>query len=167
MVFAAILPNTIKTRIKDIIDADTALVDKTDPKNKIRQVLVGTPPNKEYKDLTHPAIVITNSERWMEEKNRGPVVANKKTSVATTIRFDIILVVHMEDSNAAEKEVDRFWPLLEQRLYDFATLRKASDGTDPLCKDILIENVRRIPQMQGQELDGFTATLTVMIDPHD
>lgn len=166
MTIVAVDPNKLKTRIKSIIDGDIKLVDSTKPKDKIRTVLVGTPPNKEYKDLHHPAIVITNSERWMEEKNRGPVIDNKKSSVAVTIRFDIILVVHMEDSNAAEKEVDRFWPLLEQRLYDFATLRNI-DGTDPLCKDILLENTRRIPQMQGQELDGFTATLTVIIDPHD
>lgn len=167
MVFTAIDHNKIKVRIKAIIDLDTVLVDDDSPKGKIRQVLVGTPPNKDYKDLTHPAIVITNSERWMEEQNRGPVVANKKTSVATTVRYDIILVVHNEDSNAAEKELDKFWPLLEQRLYDFATLRLPPGDTDPLCKDILFENTRRIPQYQGQEIDGFRATLKVIIDPHD
>lgn len=167
MVFAAIDNNKIKVRIKAIIDLDTALVDDTAPKGKIREVLVGTPPNKDYKDLTHPAIVITNSERWMEEQNRGPVITNKKTSVATTVRYDIILVVHNEDSNAAEKELDKFWPLLEQRLYDFATLRLPPGLTDPLCKDILFENVRRIPQYQGQEIDGFRATLKIIIDPHD
>jgi len=123
MTIVAIDHQKIKKRIKAIIDGDILLVDVNNPKDKIRQVLVGTPPNKDYKDLHHPAIVITNSERWMEEKNRGPVVANQKTSVATTVRYDIILTVHMDDSNAAEAEVDRFWKLLEQRLYDFSTLR--------------------------------------------
>lgn len=167
MAIVAIDHNKNKVRIKDILEADSNFFDKTAPEGKVRQIIVGTPPNKDYKDLHHPALIITNSERWMEEQNRGPVVANKKTSVATTVRYDIILTTQNEDSNAAEKELDRLWPLLEQRLYDFATLRKASDGTDPLCKDILFENTRRIPQYQGQEIDGFRATLKVLIDPHD
>lgn len=167
MAIVAIDNNKIKTRIKNILEVAGSFFDKDSPKGKVRQILVGTPPNKDYKDLTHPALVITNSERWMEETNRGPVVANKKTSVATTVRYDLILTVQMEDSNAAEKEVDRLWILLEQRLYDFATLRKPSDDTDPLCKDILFTPIRRIPQFQGQEIDGFRATLEVLIDPHD
>lgn len=166
MTIVAIDNNKIKVRIKDILEADAAFFDKNNPKGKVREVIVGTPPNKNYKDLHHPALVITNSERWMEEQNRGPVIANKKSSVATIVRYDLILTVHNEDSNAAEKELDRLWPLLEQRLYDFSTLETVALA-DPLCKDILFENTRRIPQYQGQEIDGFRATLKVIIDPHD
>lgn len=164
MTIVAIDHNAIKTRIKDIIEAETTNLFGPD-KKKIREVVVGTPPNKDYKDLNHPAIVITNSERWMEERPRGPVISNQKSSVAATVRYDIILTVHMDDSNEAEKEVDRLWKLLEERLYDFSTLRK-TDNTDPLCKDILFETVRRIPQMQGQEIDGFRATLSITVDPN-
>ena len=164
MTIVAIDHNAIKTRIKDIIEADTTNLFGAD-KAKIRQVVVGTPPNKDYKDLNHPAIVITNSERWMEESNRGPVISNSKSSVRTIVRYDLILVVHTDDAPEAEKEVDRLFKLLEQRLYDFATLRNTG-GTDPLCKDILFEIIRRIPQMQGQEIDGFIATLRVEIDPN-
>jgi len=167
LVFTAIDNNKNKVRIKKIIDLDTALVDKDNPDGKLRSVLVGTPPNRDYKDQHHPALVITNSERWMEERNRGPVITNKKSSVAVTVRYDFILTVHMDDANAAEKEVDRLWPLIEQRMYDFATLRLPPGLTDPLCKDILFTPIRRIPQMEGQEIDGFRATLEVLIDPHD
>lgn len=164
MTIVAVDNNKIKTRIKDVLEGDSTLFGKD--KSKIREIVVGTPPNKDYNDLSHPALVVTNSERWMEESNRGPVIDNEKTSVRATVRYDIILTVHMDDSNAAEKEIDRLWILFEQRLYKFATLRKI-DGTDPLCKDILIEYVRRFPQMQGQEIDGFRATLAVLLDPSE
>ncbi len=154
--------NLTKTRIKAILDADPLLVGKT--KDFIRTVLVGTPPNKDYADLNHPAIVITNAERWMEEKHRGPDVGTVRSSVALTARYDIILVVQMDDYNEAEKEVDRFWVLLEKRLYDFITLELPTGGS-PLCKDIIFERTRRIPQLEGQEIDGFIATLTVLVDP--
>lgn len=165
MTIVAIDNQAIKVRIKDIIEADADLVDpdKKD-KTKLRTVLVGTPPNKDYKDLTHPALVITNAERWMEEKNRGPIIANVKTSVAAIVRYELILTVQADDSNAAEKDVDRLWKLIEERMYDFTTLR-TTGNLDPLCKDILFEIVRRIPQMEGQEIDGFRATLKVEIDP--
>lgn len=167
MTIISIDNNKIKTRIKDILEADPLFFNAANPKGLVRQIVVGTPPNKDYTDLNHPALVITNAERWMDESNRGVIVANQKTSVAAVVRYDIILTVHNEDSNAAEKEVDRFWPLLEQRIYDFTTLRKASDDTDPLCKDLIFENIRRIPQLEGQEIDGFKATLKLIIDPHD
>ena len=66
MVFAAIDSNDFKVRIKAIMENDTAFFDAANPKGKVRQVLVGTPPGKDYNDLTHPAVVITDNERWME-----------------------------------------------------------------------------------------------------
>lgn len=164
MAIVAIDHQKIKKRIKAIIEAEPLLFAKT--KTTIREVLVGTPPNKDYKDLSHPAMVITNSERWMEEENRGPVISNQKTSIKATVRYDIILVVHSEDAPEAEALSDALWILFEQQLYKFATLREPTGLTDPLCKDILLENTRRIPQLQGSEIDGFRSTLKVLIDPN-
>jgi len=164
MTIVSIDNQKIKKRVKAIIEDDTTLFGKDAA--KIRQVIVGTPPNQEYRDLHHPAIVITNSERWMEEENRGPVVNNQKTSVKAIARYDIILTVQMEDSNKAEAEIDRLWILFEQQLYKFATLRNPTGGLDPLCEDILLENTRRIPQFQGSEIDGFKSTLKVLINPN-
>ena len=167
MVFTAIDHNLFKTRIKAIIDGDIKLVDKDNPsKSLLRQVIVGTPPNKDYANLSHPALVITNSERWMEEKHRGPdSAAGARSSVETVIRYDCILTVQMDNSNEAEKEVDRFWKLFEERMYQFVTLELPAGGS-PLCKDIIFEVIRRIPQLEGQEIDGFIATLTILVDPN-
>lgn len=168
MVYTAIDNNAVKVRIKLIIDSTTTLVNKTTPsKSLLRQVRVGAPPNNEYKDLNHPALVITNAERWMEEQRRGPVIARAKSSVSTVVRYDIILVVHKEVSESAEKEVDRLFKLIEEQLYKFDNLQKPVDGTDPLCNSLILETTRRIPQFVGQEIDGFKATLSVEILPND
>lgn len=167
MVYTAIDNNTVKVRVKAIIDTDTLLVDKDNPEDKLREVLVGAPPNNEYKDLHHPALVITNSERWMEEQRRGPVIARVKTSVTATVRYDLILTVHKEESHDAEKEVDRLFKLIEERLYKFDNLQNPVGGTDPLCNSLILETIRRIPQFIGQEIDGFKATLAVEILPQD
>jgi len=165
MTIIAIDSNNFKVRIKALLEADTAFFDAANPKGKVREVRVGTPPNKDYKDLHHPAVVITDNERWMEEKHRGPDSGTVRTSVETTIRFDIVLVVQNEDAPAAEKEYNRLWKVLEETLYDHITL-EAVGGGSPLCKDILFEHTRRIPQMQGQEIDGFIGTLKVLVDPN-
>lgn len=165
MTIVSIDSNDFKVRIKNILEADAIFFDAANPKGKVREILVGTPPNKDYKDLHHPALVITDNERWMEEKHRGPDNGTVRTSVETILRYDIILVVQNEDAPAAEKEYNRLWKLLEQSLYDHITL-EAPGGGDPLCKDILFEFARRIPQMQGQEIDGFKATLKVLVDPN-
>lgn len=167
MPYTAIDNNEIKVRIKKIIDTEILLVDKKKPKTTIRTVLVGTPPNNNFKDLNHPALVITNSERWMEEKHRGEEANRTMSSVSTIVRYDLVLTVHKEDSIDAEKDVDKFFKLIEERLYQFTSLQDPTDGTDPLCNSILLETTRRIPQLQGQEIDGFKSTLTVEILPHD
>lgn len=165
MTIVAIDSNDFKVRIKAILEADTAFFDKDNPEGKVREVLVGTPPNKDYKDLHHPAIVITDNERWMEEKHRGPDEGTVRTSIETILRFDLTLTVHNDDAPAAEKEYNRLRKILQETLYDHITL-EAPGGGSPLCKDILFEYTRRIPQMQGQEIDGFTATLKVLVDPN-
>ena len=167
MPFTAIDNNAIKVRIKKIIDTEIKLVDPTNTKDKLRTVLVGTPPNNDFKDQTHPALVITNSERWMEEKHRGTEQNRTMSSVSTIVRYDLVLTVHKEDSPDAEKEVDRLFKLIEERLYAFTNLQDPTGGTDPLCNSILLETTRRIPQLQGQEIDGFKSTLLVEILPHD
>ena len=162
MVYTAIDNNAVKVRIKKIIDATTTLVDKDNPKGKLREVRVGAPPNNDYKDLHHPALVITNSERWMEESHRG------HAGVTTMVRYDIILIVHQEVSESAEKEVDRFFKLIEEQLYKFDHLDDpATPGTDPQAREFILETTRRIPQFIGQEIDGFKSTMTVEILPHD
>lgn len=167
MVYTAIDNNAIKVRIKLIIDKDLKLVDKDNPDDKLREVKVGAPPNNDYKDLHHPALIITNSERWMEQKKRGTVQARTKSSVTVIVRYDLVLTVHKDESKDAEKEVDRLTKLIEERLYQFDNLQNPTDGTDPLCQEILLENFRRIPQFTGQEIDGFRASLVVTIYPHD
>lgn len=167
MVYTAIDNNANKVRIKAIIDTEINLVDKDNPKDKLREVRVGAPPNNDYKDLHHPALTITNSERWMEEQRRGPVKDRIKSSVTITVRYDLILTVHKEVSESAEKEVDRLFKLIEERLYKFDNLQKPTDGTDPLCNSLILETTRRIPQFVGQEIDGFKSTLTVEILTHD
>lgn len=165
MTIVAIDSNDHKVRIKAILEADSAFFDKTAPKGKVRQVLVGTPPNKDYNDLSHPAVVITDNERWMEEKHRGPDSGTVRTSVETTLRYDIILTVQNEDAPAAEKEYNRLWKILEETLYDHITLEQPGGG-DPLCKDLIFEVTRRMPQYQGMEIDGFRAVLKVLVDPN-
>ena len=167
MPYTAIDNNAIKVRVKKIIDTEIKLVDTANPKDKLRTVLVGTPPNNNFKDLNHPALVITNSERWMEEEHRGPEKDRAITSISTIVRYDLILTVQKDDSIDAEKEVDRLFKLIEERLYQFTNLQKPADGLDPLCNSILLETTRRIPQLQGQEIDGFRSTLKVTIYPHD
>lgn len=168
MVYTAIDNNAVKIRIKEIIDATTTLVDKAAPsKSLLRLVQVGAPHNNNYEDLTHPALVITNAERWMEEQRRGPVIGRAKTSISTVVRYDLILTVHEEESQDAEKKADSFFKLIEEQLYKFDNLQKPSDGTDPLSNSLLLETIRRIPQFVGQEIDGFKATLAVEILPND
>ena len=167
MPFTAIDNNANKVRIKAIIDKDTTLVDKANPAGKLRQVMVGTPPGDDYNDLNHPALVITNSDRWMEEKIRGPVIGRKISSIDVIVRYDLILTVHKDQSNEAEKEVDRFFKLLEEGLYKFANLQNPVGGTDPLCDSIEFTVTQRIPQFKGQEIDGFKTTMTVTIKTHD
>lgn len=168
MVYTAIDNNAVKVRIKLIIDSTTTLVDKDNPKKTLlREVTVGAPPNNEYKDLHHPALVITNSERWMEEQRRGPVIARAKTSVSTVVRYDLILTVHEEESRDAEKKVDNLFKLIEEQLYKFDNLQNPTGGVDPLCNSLILETTRRIPQFVGQEIDGFKATLAVEILPND
>ncbi len=167
MVYTALDNNATKVRIKAIIDADTTLVDENNPKNKLRDVIVGVPPGDDYNDLNHPALVITNAERWMEEKIRGPVIARVISSVDVIVRYDLILTVHKDQSNEAEKEVDRLFKLLEEALYKFANLQNPVDGTDPLCDSIVFTTTQRIPQFKGQEIDGFKTTMTVTIKSHD
>ena len=167
MPYSAIDNNAIKVRVKKIIDTEILLVDKDNPKDKLRTVLVGTPPNNDFKDQIHPALVITNSERWMEESHRGVEINRTMTSIGTIVRYDLILTVQKDDSIDAEKEVDRLFKLIEERLYQFTNLQNPTGGTDPLCNSILLETTRRIPQLQGQEIDGFRSTLKVTIYPHD
>ena len=162
MVFTAIDINAIKVRIKKIVDAEILLVDTAKPKGKLREVKVGAPPNNNYKDLTHASLRITNSERWMEELHRG------HAGITTILRVDLILTVHKEVSEAAEKEVDRFFQLLENQLYKFDQLDDpAAPGTDPLCHEFVLETTRRVPQFIGQEIDGFKTTMVIEIHPHD
>lgn len=122
----------IKTRIKDIIEADEDLFDKKGEDGKLVEVFVGRPFSNSLSAHSTPFCFITNDDLMEQDRATGSIESNAATISNHIIRYQVVLVDDGTDGQDAEKLLDNLQKKLKERLKSNITLVKPSDSSDPL-----------------------------------
>jgi len=155
----------IKTRIKEIIEADKDLYDSKGVDGKIATVYIGFPKNKNINAIAPtPYCVITNHVDLLKVEPYAQVVNNQWTSKKNWIKLLIIVVDRQESGELVEKSLDSILQKLISTLDKNVSLRK-SDGTDAKAKQSVCARVDAMSagQYQGKATDGFAATFEILV----
>lgn len=156
----------IKTRIKEIIEADKDLYDPKGVDGKIATVYIGFPKNKNINAISPtPYCVITNHVSLLKIDPYSQVVNNSWKSKKNFLKLLLIVVDRQDSGETVEKSLDGIMQKLINRLDCFVDLRKPSDGTDAKAKQSICTEVSAMSagQYQGKATDGFAVTFEVLV----
>lgn len=156
---------SIKTRIKEIIEADKDLFDPKGVDGKIATVYIGFPKNKNINAISPtPYCVITNHPKLVKFDPYAQVQNNAWTSKKNFLKLMIIVVDSQDSGEQVEKSLDQILQKIITTLDKNVTLRK-SDGTDAKAKQsVLTEGEAMFAgQYQGKATDGFALTFEVLV----
>ena len=157
----------VKTRIKDIIEADTTIFNKQGRDGKVKEVFIGWPQDKNLESSKHqkPYIFISNSSRWEEQQQRGPTTNNVMGSTLHTVRYELFVIDKGVSSADVEERVDKLHEKLVITLKKNATLIKPKAATppDPKCEKFELVRTERLNERIGEKIDGFKITMELII----
>lgn len=121
----------IKTRIVDILQANTTLYTTTAEADKLRSIQIGHPQSHRWKEDVYPyAFVSYKNERNQLISTRQDQEINGIHHIVT---YEIYFVVNEADSRDAEEALDGFQKLILETLEAKNTLSDPADDTDPKC----------------------------------
>ena len=132
--------HSIKTRIKEIIQADASIYDSSGAAGKFVDCVVGRPYNDALTAHPTPYLFITNDDSLETQRNIGVVQSNTVQATEHTVRYLLIMVDQAQDGRQVEKDLDGLGKNLLQVLKTKFELRDAS-GTDPKCNYSIPERV--------------------------
>ena len=157
----------VKTRIKDIIEADITIFNKQGRDGKVKEVFIGWPQDKNLESSKHqkPYIFISNSIRFQEQKQRGPTTNNVMGSIENIVRYEIFLIDRKNSTFEVEKSVDELSEKLDTALKKNATLIKPKAATppDPKCEKFELVRTERLNERIGEKIDGVKITMELLI----
>ena len=132
--------HSIKTRIKEIVQADADIYDSSGSVGKFVDCFVGRPYNDAITAHPTPYLFITNDDSLETQRNIGVVQSNTVQATEHTVRYLLIMVDQAQDGRQVEKDLDGLGKNLLQVLKTKFELRDAS-GTDPKCNYSIPERV--------------------------
>jgi len=98
--------HAIKTRIKEIVQANPDIYDSTGADGKFVDCFVGRPYNDEITTHPTPYLFITNDDNLEEQEPTGVVESNAITATKHTVRYMLIMVDQAQDGRQVEKDLD-------------------------------------------------------------
>lgn len=145
--------DTIKTRIVDILQANTALFTTTAEEGKLRSIEVGFPQGEEMQDKMFPYLFVTNSPGSPETiVNFGAVINNETIALQHSFSYDIITVVDEADSRKAELLLDNIQELVLETLEEDYNLTGAGSA---VVDSSLVTRVQPFkPETRGEGKTG-------------
>tara|TARA_R110002020_G_scaffold173341_1_gene364214 strand:+ start:1482 stop:1982 length:501 start_codon:yes stop_codon:yes gene_type:complete len=134
--------HVIKTRIKEIIQADSNVYDSTGRQGKLVDVFVGRPYNNSLTAHPNPFLFITNADNLEEAEAQGVVQNNIIKATLHRCHYILVIVDIAQDGREVEKSLDNLQKLVLQSIKTKFELRKPTDSSDPLCNYSFPERVR-------------------------
>ena len=125
--------HSIKTRIKEILQADPLLYDSTGRENKLVDCFVGRPYANNITAHPTPYCFIANEDNLEEQEPDGAVVNNSAKSTRHDCHYILVIVDDAQDGREVEKLLDNLGKLTMQTLKGNFELRLPADSSDPLC----------------------------------
>lgn len=140
----------MKTRIKDILEADTTLNDY------FREFHVGAPVGNIAKSQPMPYLFITNDEGLIEEDEEASTVQNDAPVTSKhTLHFMIAYMAKQKDGPTTEKALDDISKTIKEVLKVNHHLKIPVTLTDPLAFRSFPEETRPLNRDQiGEEVQG-------------
>ena len=108
--------DSIKGKVKDILEANTALFTVTAEVDKIRRIEVGFPDGKWNEDQMFPYIFITNGVPFESIISDVTIISNAVVSLVHTFNYDVVIVTNDQNARIAEDMLDDFQKLVLQTL---------------------------------------------------
>ena len=153
----------IKTRIRDIVQADASIYDSSGSDGKFVDCFVGRPYNDEITTHPTPYLFITNDDNLEEQEPTGVVESNAITASKHTVRYMLIMVDQAQDGRQVEKDLDTLGKNLMQVIKAKFELRDSS-GADPKCNYSFPDRVRIFnTSMNGKPVQARTIFLRLEI----
>ena len=125
--------HAVKTRIKDILQADPLLYDSTGSPEKLVDVFVVRPYNNSITAHTTPFCFISNEDNLEEQEPDGVVENNASKSTRHDCHYLLVIVDDAQDGREVEKLLDNLGKKTMQTLKANFELRKPDGLTDPKC----------------------------------
>ena len=155
--------HAIKTRIKEIIQADATVYDSSGSEGKFVDCFVGRPYNDSLTAHPTPYVFITNDDNLEEQEPTGVVESNAITATKHTVRYMLIMVDQAQDGRQVEKDLDTLGKNLMQVIKAKFELRDSS-GADPKCNYSFPDRVRIFnTSMNGKPVQARTIFLRLEI----
>ena len=146
----------IKTRIRDIVQADASIYDSSGSDGKFVDCFVGRPYNDSISTHPTPYLFITNDDNLEEQEPSGVVESNAITATKHTVRYMLVMVDQAQDGRQVEKDLDILGKNLLQVIKGKFELRDSS-GTDPKCNYSFPDRVRVFnTSLNGKPLQART-----------
>ena len=125
--------HSVKTRIKEILQANATVYDPTGSPGKLVDCFVGRPYNNAISAHTTPYAFITNDDNLEEMSAEGVVQNDTTTATLHDVKYLIVMVDQAQDGRQVERNLDDIGKNLIQVLKANFELRKPTDSTDPKC----------------------------------
>jgi len=140
----------IKTRIKDILEADTTLADF------FRNFHVGAPAGNLAEGQPMPYLFITNDEGLIEEDEEASTVQNDiPVTSKHTLHFMIAYMINEKDGPTVEKSLDDIGKTIKEVLKANHHLKDPTLNNDPMAFRSYPEETRVLNRDKiGQEIQG-------------
>ena len=156
--------HSIKTRIKEIVQADADIYDSSGSVGKFVDCFVGRPYNDAITAHPTPYLFITNDDNLETQRNIGVVQSNTVQATEHTVRYLLIMVDQAQDGRQVEKDLDGLGKNLLQVLKTKFELRDAS-GTDPKCNYSIPERVSVFnTSLNGKPVQARTIVFKLIIN---
>ena len=155
--------HAIKTRIKEIVQANPTIYDSSGAEGKFVDCFVGRPYNDSLTAHPTPYLFITNDDNLEEQEPTGVVESNAITATKHTVRYMLIMVDQAQDGRQVEKDLDTLGKNLMQVIKAKFELRDSS-GADPKCNYSFPDRIRVFnTSMNGKPLQARTIFLRLEI----
>lgn len=140
----------IKTRIKDILEANTTL------NEFFRDFHVGAPAGNVSEGQPMPYIFITNDEGLIEEDEEASTVQNDAPVTSKhTLHFMIVYMITEKDGPTTEKSLDDIGKTVKETLKENHHLKNPTSSDDPMAFRSYPEETRPLNRDKlGQEVQG-------------
>ena len=156
--------HSIKTRIKEIVQADASIYDSSGSAGKFVDCFVGRPYNDAITTHPTPYLFITNDDNLETQRNIGIVQNNTVQATEHIVRYLLIMVDQAQDGRQVEKDLDGLGKTLLQILKTKFELRNAS-GTDPKCNYSIPERVSVFnTSLNGKPVQARTIVFKLIIN---
>ena len=150
----------IKTRIRDILEADTTL------KNHFRRFQAGAPNGNIPEDCPQPFLFVTNDEGLIiDDEEASTVVNDQSVTSKQTLHFMIVYMAKGKDGPTTEKSLDDIGKTIKEVLKVNYHLKELTGNTNDLNVFRSYPEETRVlnPSKIGTEVQGRVIMFKVVV----